>query len=452
MPRSIEKGTYEGTGRRRRRRVMDKFVLDEISFVDKPAQEPALMAIMKGASVEDLIDDDRWKDIEKVLIRPRAGETRSQFVSRFMGNDMAEEEFPDRQQRLAVANSQFDRMTRSADSIEKRFAVLTTVSGHQHVVDFMGPEGVKSRGHTSFDMADGDMESHSHEWIRRDDGSTVILMAAGHTHDVAEMIMLPMEAEMIANADFVGKKDGEEKQMPTEKTAEELSADIEKLTKQLDDLQAENSVYKAEAVFSDAERDYYKGLDDEAKKAFREATSEARLAQIEKRDDEDPVIFKSADGTEYRKSDDPRLIELAKREDAREIEFRKMRDEAEDGRIEKYVSENLHHHPGDMDVRKAIVKAVEGIADEKVREGALDALKAKDAKFAPAFQQVGVKGSPDLNKNADGMSDRQEAQQELRKRANEMVEKDTTGKLNFYDAYEKACRADTALYAQARGV
>ena len=451
MPRSVEKGTYTGTGRRRRR-VMDKFVLDEISFVDRPAQEPALMAIMKGASVEDLMNDDRWKNVEKVLIRPRSGETRSQFVSRFMSNGMAEEEFPDRQQRLAVANSQFDRVTRSADKIEKRFAVLTMVGGHQHIIDLMGPEGIKSRGHTSFDMAEGDMESHSHEWVRRDDGSIVILMAAGHIHEVAEMIMLPMEAEMIASADFVGKKGGKEKQMPTEKTAEELSAEIEKLTKQLDDLQSENSVYKAEAVFSDAERDYYKGLDDEAKKAFRETTPEVRLAQIKKRDDEDPVIFKSADGTEYRKSDDSRLIELAKREDARETEFRKMQEEREEARIEKYVGENLQHHPGEMGVRVAIVKAVEGIADEKVREGALDALKAKDAKFAPAFQQVGVKGQPDLNKFADGASDRQEAQQELRKRANEIVEKDTTGKLNFYDAYEKACRADTALYAQARGV
>ena len=311
---------------------------------------------------------------------------------------------------------------------------------------------MKSRGHTSFDMADGDMESHSHEWIRRDDGSIVILMAAGHTHEVAEMIMLPMEAEMIANADFVGKKGGKEKQMTTGKTAEELSADIEKLTKQLDDLQAENSVYKAEAVFSDAERDYYKDLDDEAKKAFREATPEARLAQIKKRDDEDPVIFKSADGTEYRKSDDPRLIELAKREDAREAEFKKMRDEAEDNRIEKFVGEHLQHHPGDMDVRKAIVKAVEGIADEKVREGALDALKAKDAKFAPAFKQVGVSGNPSDFGNSTDLTDRQEAQQELRKKANEMVEKASDGKLNYYDAYEKACRAHPDLYARARAV
>lgn len=457
MPTALHKRDYVGGKdgkRRRRRRVMEKLTLDEISFVNRPAQEPALAAIMKSASPKELLDDARWQEVEKVLMRPRSGETRDAFVSRFMSSAAAKREFPERDQRLAVAMQQFRRGAGSSkaadDSFEKRFGVTTVVEGHQHVMDVMGPNGVMSRGETSYDRGMDAEYSHSHEWIRRDDGSILILMADGHEHDIMEMIDISVEPKE-ASADKIGNSGGKEKEMTTQKSAEELSAQIEDLNKKLSNLEGENEILKAEASFSDAEKSYYEDLDDQAKKEFRTASPEARSSQIQKREEDDPAIFKAADGTVYRKSDDPRLIELAKREDAREIEFRKMQEEREDVRIEKFVDENLKHHPGDMDVRKAIVKAVEAIADEKVRDGALDALKAKDAQFAPAFRQVGVNGQPDLNKDA-GMSDRQGAQQELRKKANEMVEQDSTGKMNYYDAYEKACRANPDLYAKARAV
>jgi len=47
--------------------------------------------------------------MEKVLMSPRKGETRADFVSRFMSSEKAKTEFPDRDQRLAVAYSQFKR-------------------------------------------------------------------------------------------------------------------------------------------------------------------------------------------------------------------------------------------------------------------------------------------------------------------------------------------------------
>jgi len=47
------------------------------------------------------------KKVSKVLMKPRKGETRDKFVSRFMSNEKNKAEFPDEKQRLAVAYSQF---------------------------------------------------------------------------------------------------------------------------------------------------------------------------------------------------------------------------------------------------------------------------------------------------------------------------------------------------------
>lgn len=46
------------------------------------------------------MDDD---ELEKVLVKPKRGEKKGDFVARFMGSDLARREFPDKDQRLAVA-------------------------------------------------------------------------------------------------------------------------------------------------------------------------------------------------------------------------------------------------------------------------------------------------------------------------------------------------------------
>jgi hypothetical protein len=61
-----------------------------------------------GAKAKD-DDDDESKDegFDKRLLSPNEGESRDDFVSRFMGSAKAREEFPDAAQRAAVANQRF---------------------------------------------------------------------------------------------------------------------------------------------------------------------------------------------------------------------------------------------------------------------------------------------------------------------------------------------------------
>lgn len=116
-------GENAGGLRRRSRRIMRRFSINEISAVDRPAQVGA-----------------------KALLMKRDGETDGDF--------------------------------------EKRMRLTTAVNGHQHMVQDC--EDVQS-GNTSYERVPGlpnSWEGHSHPWVRDEDGNIQIGEAMGHVHEV----------------------------------------------------------------------------------------------------------------------------------------------------------------------------------------------------------------------------------------------------------------------------
>lgn len=79
-----------------KKRIMVKAKLLEISAVDRPAQPDAKVVLRK-----------RDEPFEK--LKPNAGESREDFMARFMGDEKMKEEYPDTKQRTAVAMSMFGR-------------------------------------------------------------------------------------------------------------------------------------------------------------------------------------------------------------------------------------------------------------------------------------------------------------------------------------------------------
>jgi hypothetical protein len=179
-------------------------------------------------------------------------------------------------------------------------------------------------------------------------------------------------------------------------------------TDKIAQLEGELQTAKALGALNDAERGHYAGLDAVEKSAFLAMGKTARAEQVTKAADADPVVFKSADGTEYRKSDGKaaelakslddertaRLSEVAKRE---EVELRKRADET--------LKHMLHANDGHI----ALLKAVEGIADETARKAAMATLRASNEAAGMAFTRVGftakaaAPGSPDAQ--LDAMAD-----------------------------------------------
>lgn len=107
----------------KRRRIMRAFKIDELSAVDRPAQEGARVAIMKRDG-----GDDRRSEVAELLKRGRA--------------------------------------------------VLTTaVDGHTHLVPLENHDGSEvASGTTSW------QDEHHHPWVMLEDGTIVIGEVDGHTH------------------------------------------------------------------------------------------------------------------------------------------------------------------------------------------------------------------------------------------------------------------------------
>lgn len=232
--------------------------------------------------------------------------------------------------------------------------------------------------------------------------------------------------------------------MPKLEKDQYSKAEVEELIRETGEAQTEAlEVAKKEAALTDAEREIYKSLEGDAKHDFLFATAEERQTEVAKRQESNPVVYKAANGTEFRKNDDPRLVAMAKERDQERADFLKMQAEREQERFEKRATEELPNLPGDVKTRAAVLKAIEGIEDETVRAEALKSIKAHNAKMAGAFKEVGAGG---LKKGAGETEGA--AYDELERLAKEYQK--AHPEVSFYDAYAMVEDANPDLAKRAR--
>lgn len=168
-----------------------------------------------------------------------------------------------------------------------------------------------------------------------------------------------------------------------DKTAAETSAEITKRDEQIAKLQAVVDL-------SPAHRAHYDTLSKSRQDDFLTSSDAAKDALIKAADEANPVIFTAADGTEFRKNDDPRMVEMAKRWDADRAEVAKLRLDAEQSTFEKRADEVLGLIPGDKVEKIAIVRRLSQIEDEEVRKKAFDLLEKANKVYKMALSTVGV--------------------------------------------------------------
>lgn len=519
--------------RQGRKRRMKKFKLNEISLVDRPAQEGAL-AVFEKFNDEDFVPQTD-EDIEKFMAEyaklrgprngetfeqfflrmrmtqttlpedvaraifdsfnpnieddgnmstknddvkkqrgsfpsPREGETRGAFISRIVSDPQKREEFPNRQQLLAAAISMFQRSRankqegedkdeednrrrrrRGGGDVEKRFGILSTVNGHSHIIDIVGQHGILSRGMSSM------TDDHTHDWVRRDDGTVIILTADDHTHEVMESVVISEDRsgnmdklfdESQSDAESANRSETDNSNGGGEigKKDEVMTDELKKAQERLTALESEKENLEKVAGLSGVHKAHYDSLDEEAKKSFLDQSDEDKTKAVKAaeaaKQDENPVVYTADDGTEYHKSDDPRLVKMAQGRDEDRKESIRLQKAAEDADLTKRAEGDLANFPGDTDVRKAILKAVDGIEDADIRGKAQDALKAHNARLHSAFQEVGTNGVPNIEKS-DGQKG---AEAELDRLAKERASKEGE---DFFTAYEKVSDANPQLVAKA---
>ncbi len=339
-------------------------------------------------------------------------------------------------------------MKRDDATVEKRCALTTAVHGHSHLfyLDHSYNEGnPQVGGSTGYDYG------HSHPWVMGADGKITIGEAQGHTHDVAEISAFTYEAHglMVAKRDEINKSGAAGTQESNPMTdAEKAAAAQAEQTATLAKAQGELAVAKAYGELTDVQKAHYNTLDEAGKTSYLAKSATERQAVVDDiakaAGDKDPVVYKSADGTEFRKSDDPRLVELAKGRDEDRKELAKSRAANEQAGFEKRAQDTLPNLPGTVQVRAAIVKALDGISDEVIRKAAFESIQAGDKVLSKAFQNLGHGGAPVI---AKGDTDKAAAEDELDQLAKAHVVANPT--VDYFTAYEIVSKANPEVLKRA---
>lgn len=168
--------------------------------------------------------------------------------------------------------------------------------------------------------------------------------------------------------------------------------------------------FESIAKFDDQTKAHFNALDEAGQTAFLGKSEDAQKADVaafhKAKTDEDPVVFKADDGTEYRKSDDPRLVEMAREHDADRKALEKSQKVAKQVDLEKRAGELMPNIPGTIQVRAAMLEKAESIEDEETRKGAIEALKASNAAMDPLFKMNGSRGAAVVEGSAEDQLDK----------------------------------------------
>lgn len=205
--------------------------------------------------------------------------------------------------------------------------------------------------------------------------------------------LLPEEGLLAKQSAGDGRSGSKEERNSMDK--KELEAAVAKAEaaakEKLDKVQAELAGAQLLAKLSDAEKAHLAGLADEGKTAFLKLDADGRKAELAKAGEANPVVYTSEDGEEFRKGDDPRLIRLAKRadEDRKLAKTEREKREAQD--LEKRAETELGNLPDADGAKVALLKAVDGIKDEKARAAATALLKAGNDGLEKAFDRAGTR-------------------------------------------------------------
>lgn len=176
------------------------------------------------------------------------------------------------------------------------------------------------------------------------------------------------------------------------KTLEELEKSIEEKDVELKKVNEELEVVKAVSALTDAEKAHYNTLEGEDQASFLKLAPEARKDVLEKLAAQDAVVYTDEEGNEYKKSDDPRLVAMAKKADEDRKLAKTEREAREKVELEKRADEELKNLPGEQAVKVEVLKAVDGIKDEETRKSAQALLKAGNDALEKSFEELGSRG------------------------------------------------------------
>lgn len=368
------------------KKILSKINISEISAVTRPAQAGALAVIMKSAG--------------------------------------------------GVTETPNEEIRKRGDLVD----VLTDVTdGHQHGIRVSPSEEGLYLWVDYAECTSDDDYGHDHSISVNAEGDYIIAMNKGHTHTLdSELLKAAImnsyfnKSESANGGVFVNK---EGLLMPAlEKTAEHVAAES-KVAELISTLAKANQL----ASMTEVQKTHYGTLTGSEADAFLAKSDEDRVSVIAEINKADPVVYTAIDGTEFHKSDDARYVAMAKKSDANDAEIAKTRAINSKLEFEKRADDELSFMPGDLATRAAIVKAIDGIANDELRKSAQASISAKNTEMSKSFGEGRVTGHSDT---AISKGETVDANAQLDTLSKAYA---TEHSVNYFEAYETVSNANPAL-------
>lgn len=392
----------------KKKTIMRSFKIHEISAVDTPAQEGARAVLMKRHSEKGIIDEPLEKGA--VLTSNELGHSHLIYCLESSGGSTSYGKTKSEADNDGIGHDHPYVITADGK------IVIGEAEGHSHTAETFGKDAPKKtemgKAFGAGDFAYVPDPAKPATWKLRltdtpggqpvsdiVDAAVVSLGKAFGADDVtpevhAEIVKRVQRAWLDANPDKTSKN-LPDLLNPTIKENDMTKEEIEKLQADLAKAQAGETVAKKLAALNDAEKAHYNTLSDADKETFLGKSAEDRTGIIKNLSDANPVVFKSASGAEFRKNDDPRLIEMAKQSDSNAAIAKAATDALANNDLQKRATDLFKNSPGTAEDKSAMLKALEAIPDEALRKKAIETAKAGDAALAAAFTRKGATGGKD---------------------------------------------------------
>lgn len=385
-----EFGKQYKDGKKKRRR-MTKIRIDELSSVDRPAQEHATATIMKRAPslVQKGVIADGFIDAVNNGAVPYEVEIYGDYVYLYFVYDGV---------RYNVSGGNGEYRVSGAEASYNGDTDIDT--------DMIGDLVVEAIGTSAANFTKVDSKPSVEPLGKVED---FIKADSGNEDD-----------------DMSGKDQGAE-------TA---------LQKRVNDL--ETTLKKSQSIIALTPelRKHYDGLDADKQDAFLELDSGAQAKEVEMAKSADPVVYTTDEGIELRKSAGETAIAMAKRLDVMANQLKKSEEEAERITFCKRADEELSNLPGTTEVRAAMLKSVEGIADEAERTAALETLTAANTAMGKLFGKRSSSVAPEVEGG--------DPEAKLNKMAEDHAAKQG---ISFHKAYAEVIKTEQGkqLFVETRG-
>ena len=347
-------------------------------------------------------------------------------MRKFRINEISAVDSPAQEGARAVIMKRYkDDRRKKNDEVNKRLVMTSSNNEHDHLIKIDSYAIESGGGQTIHDYNLG----HVHNFVIDASGGISIGETLGHTHTVTENVNSILTDYMKStnnhiryhNLEIMKMKDENEKTTELEKQIDMLKTELE-FAKKLNGLTGEY-------------RDYYENLEKQHKEAFLNLSKEEMDNAIEVAKADNAVVYTSDSGEKFYKKDDVRLIEMAKQVDNDRREMKKEREQRAIMELNKQAETELSNLPGDKETHVALLKAVNEIEDEKVREATIDVLKAHNAKHSDIYKVAGIQ-MDDENNDSD----------KLTQMAKELAKKEG---IDFYKAYERVSLSNPELFSKA---